>query len=172
LSREMVCSLICKQMGKRDDSYGSIRFRSGDGDGPLPRSFGSWRRVWRPGPVLSRLLGDMTFIAIWLRLGGGPRLSTTARGGATLITTSAAEALMARAPENTNPSSNCFPTITASFSSYSWLSSTPDATVAHLLYDRSPRPTLLPHFPRQGTIIKPTACSAPCTPGLRLPHTR
>ena len=23
--REMVCSLICKQMSKRDDSYGSIR---------------------------------------------------------------------------------------------------------------------------------------------------
>lgn len=39
----------------------------------MPRSFGSWRRVWRLGPVLSRLLGDMTFTAIWLRLGGGRR---------------------------------------------------------------------------------------------------
>ena len=69
LSCEMVCSLICKQMGKRDDSYGSIRFRSGDG--PLPRSFGSWRRVWRPRPVLSRLRADITSTLICSPFGGG-----------------------------------------------------------------------------------------------------
>jgi hypothetical protein len=52
-------------MSKRDDS----NVRSGDGGRALLRSFGSWRRVWRPQPVLSRLRADMmsNLLTVWRR---------------------------------------------------------------------------------------------------------
>ncbi|WP_456835616.1 MULTISPECIES: transposase [unclassified Bradyrhizobium] len=45
----MICSLIRKQLSKRGERVRFCPVLSGEGGGPLPRSFGLWRRVWRPG---------------------------------------------------------------------------------------------------------------------------
>ena len=58
-------------MSKRDDGYGFIRSRAATAGGPLPRSFGLWKRVWRPRRVLSRLRADMMSTLICSRCGGG-----------------------------------------------------------------------------------------------------
>jgi hypothetical protein len=55
---------------------------------------------------------------MWLRLGAGPRRSTTACGGATRTTTSAAIALKAKAPEKTRPINRFVNMTSYSFSSW------------------------------------------------------
>jgi hypothetical protein len=46
-----------------------------------PIHIGSWKRVWRLGPVLSRLPNDMTFIAVCLRSAGDRRARASSLAG-------------------------------------------------------------------------------------------
>jgi hypothetical protein len=68
LSREMICSLICKQMGKRDDSYGVTVLA---GPERRRRRTTAEKLVWRPRPVLARLRADITSTLICSPFGGG-----------------------------------------------------------------------------------------------------
>ena len=74
----MVCSLICKQMSKRDDGYGSVRSRAAKA---VDHCAEASDRVWRLGPALSRLLDDMMFTAIWSRFGDGRRAQASSLAG-------------------------------------------------------------------------------------------
>lgn len=80
--REMICSLIRKQLSKRDDGYGSIRSRAATAVDKCRKASdcGGESGAW--GHLLSRSLGHMTFTAIWLRLGGGRRAQAALRPGA------------------------------------------------------------------------------------------
>ena len=52
---------------------------------PLAETLDHSKRVWRLGPVLSRLLDAMMFTAICLRFGGGRRAPASSLAGLSLI---------------------------------------------------------------------------------------
>nr|WP_249800431.1 MULTISPECIES: transposase [unclassified Bradyrhizobium] len=51
-----------------------------------------------PGPVLSRLVGDMTFNAIWLRLGGGKRAQASSFAGPSRCSCRMAKCVLRQSP--------------------------------------------------------------------------
>ena len=64
LGDEIIRSLICKQMSKRDDGYGSVRSRAPTAVDHCREASGRGGEFWRLGPVLSRLLDDIMFTSI------------------------------------------------------------------------------------------------------------
>jgi len=74
----MVCSLICRQMSKRDDLSGPERRRWWT----AAQKLRIVEESLAPGPALSRLLDDMMFTAICLRFGGDRRAQASSLAGA------------------------------------------------------------------------------------------